>query len=308
MLAGYQKIRKEYFQQKIRKGFEILRRCSLCPRNCGVDRLKGEKGFCGAGSKLSIASFNAHFGEEPPITGTGGSGTIFFSHCNLRCVFCQNYPISQLGNGRVSSIQRVAEMMISLQRRGCHNINLVTPTPYVPQVLAALYMAAQLGLEIPLVYNCGGYESIDALGLLEGIVDIYLPDMKYSDREVAKLLSSASDYPDANRKAIREMYRQVGEFRTNGNGIGVKGLIIRHLVLPNDQSGTEDILGFIARDISPYTHISLMGQYFPAHRAFEFPLISRKLSQTEYLVARRMLDKCHLTKGWVQEVHGASPD
>lgn len=287
--------------RRIDRAYDSLRHCMLCPRACGIDRLSGEKGYCQAGAEPTVASWTAHVWEEPPISGTKGSGTIFFSHCTARCLFCQNYPISQLGVGRSVSVQRLAEMMLELQSRGCHNINLVTPTHFVPQILAALSLAIEGGLRLPIVYNSSGFETVETLRLLEGVVDIYLPDAKYADDGVANRLSGFQGYVAANRAALREMYRQVGEdLVLDQNGLALRGLIIRHMVLPEGLSGTQEVLAWIARELSPFIHISLMGQYFPAHKAVGDPVLGRHVSAEEYLQALEAFDLVGLERGWRQ--------
>ncbi|MBU4149471.1 MAG: radical SAM protein, partial [Candidatus Omnitrophica bacterium] len=248
-------------QEKIKKAYNLMESCSLCPRKCGVNRLKGGIGFCKAGLLPMVSSFHAHFGEEPPISGHKGSGTIFFTHCSLRCVFCQNYPISQMGEGREVSISELAKIMIKLQDQGCHNINFVTPTHYIPQILKAVCVAKEKGLDVPLVYNCGGYESLEALKILDGVIDMYMPDMKYSDNAAARKYSSAPDYFEASKKAIKEMYAQVGDLKVV-RGIAEKGILIRHLVLPDNLAGSEAIFDFIINELSPDTYVNIMAQYY----------------------------------------------
>jgi putative pyruvate formate lyase activating enzyme len=274
--------------------------CNLCPRRCGANRNAGEPGFCGADSITEVASHTAHHGEEPPISGTRGSGAIFFNHCTMRCVYCQNYPISQLNHGRDTSASDLAGMMLQLQRSGCHNINLVTPTHYVAQILEALALASADGLDVPIVYNTSGYESLETLALLDGVVDIYLPDMRYADSGAARAYSTAPDYPAVNKAAIKEMHRQVGALQVDGEGIARRGLIVRHLVLPDGLAGTAETARFIAAEISPDTHVSLMSQYFPAHRATEIQPLDRKVTPSEYNTARALLDSHGITNGWVQ--------
>jgi putative pyruvate formate lyase activating enzyme len=289
-------------KQRIELAYEMLSHCNLCPRECGVNRLAGERGYCRAGANPVVASWNAHPWEEPPISGTKGSGTIFFTYCTARCVFCQNYPISQLGIGQQVTVQRLAEMMLELQARGCHNINLVTPTHFVPQILAALALAVEEGLRLPLVYNSSGYEAVETLRLLDGIVDIYLPDAKYADDEVARRLSGFRGYVEANRAALKEMFRQVGaELLLDENGLALRGMIIRHMVLPEGLAGTQEVLAWIARELSPSIHISLMSQYFPAHKAVGDPVLGRKITDDEYLEALAAFDALGLERGWRQE-------
>ncbi|MCK4803925.1 MAG: radical SAM protein [Spirochaetes bacterium] len=275
--------------------------CTVCPFKCGTDRYSDNGGRCKTGSILKIASHNLHHGEEPPISGSRGSGTIFFSGCSLRCAFCQNYPISQLLNGNEVTISKLSEYMLSLQTRGAHNINLVSPTHFVPQIVEALWLAVKKGLKIPIVYNSGGYDDIEVLKCLEGIVDIYLPDMKYGDNKNALKYSGAKNYVEINRAAIGEMYRQAGELVTDKDGAALKGLIIRHLVLPGNISNTEKVLEFIA-NLSKTIPVSLMSQYFPAHRAGSMPELQRKLRREEYLSALHALDDLGLVNGWTQPV------
>ena len=263
---------------KIKKAYRLMESCSLCPRRCGVNRLKGETGVCKAGLLPMVSSFHAHFGEEPPISGHKGSGAIFFTHCSLRCVFCQNYPISQLGEGREAPVGTLAGMMLKLQAAGCHNINFVTPTHYMPEILEAVYIAKEKGLSVPLVYNCGGYESVDALKVLDGVIDIYMPDMKYSDNAAARKYSSAPDYFEMSKIAIKEMYRQVGDLKII-KGIAEKGLLIRHLLLPDNLAGSEAIFDFIINELSVGTYVNIMAQYYPCHLAFDFPEISRRVTR-----------------------------
>lgn len=277
--------------------WSILENCKLCPRECGVNRLKGMKGFCRApGSKLVIAAFHAHFGEERPLVGFGGSGTIFFSHCNLRCVFCQNWEISHLGRGAEKSIEHLAEMMIELQKVGCHNINLVTPTHYSPHILKALDIAARKGLRLPIVYNTSGWERIEILKILDGIVDIYLPDFKYWDNEMAKKYSSgAEDYPDKTKEAILEMNRQVGVAKTDKKGIMKRGLMIRHLVMPNNIAGSEKIMEWIAENLPKDTYVNIMAQYHPQYKAYDYPELSRRITRAEYKKVVEKAQKLGLT-------------
>ncbi len=286
---------------RVRKAYNRLFRCDLCPHDCGVNRLRGETGICLAGAKPKIASANVHRGEEPPISGTRGSGTIFFSHCTLHCLFCQNFPISQLGNGEEINTGGLATRMLKLQRQGVHNINLVTPGHFMPQILAALYLAVPQGFKLPLVWNCGGYERADALSLLDGVVEIYLPDMKYSEEEPAVEWSSAPGYRDINRSAVLEMFRQAGHLKLDQEGIAKRGLIIRHLVLPDGKAGTGDTLGWIAGNLGNETHIALMKQFFPAHRATGVSGINRKITDGEYAEAVEALEAAGLENGWIQD-------
>lgn len=281
--------------------YSLMKACRLCPHGCGVDRYKSGKGKCRSGNELSVSSYNLHFGEEPPISGHNGSGTIFLTNCNLSCVFCQNYPISQLNNGNPSDVKRLAGMMLELRSKGAHNINFVTPTHFAPQIAEAVGMAREEGLSIPIVYNCGGYESVETLRLLEGVVDIYMPDAKYSDSSRASEYSSAPDYWEVNKKALKEMHRQVGDLEISADGIARKGLLIRHLVLPNNIAGSEEVLEFIAKEISPGTFVSIMSQYHPANRTEKFPELSRKVSAKEYERVVKKAENLGLERGWIQE-------
>jgi putative pyruvate formate lyase activating enzyme len=287
--------------ERVEKAYKLLQNCRVCPRRCGVGRLNGERGICRVGKNPMISSYNVHFGEEPPISGIRGSGTIFFTGCNLRCIYCQNFPISQLGHGMEITTRDLAEKMISLQSRGCHNINLVTPTHFVPQILEALSFAWEMGFDLPLVYNSSGYDSIESLRLLDGIIDIYLPDMRYSDNQVAKRLSSVEDYVEVNREAITEMYKQVGNLVTDEEGLAKKGLLIRHLILPFDLAGSKKTFRFIREEISAQAYVSLMGQYFPSFKAKEDVSINRKITHSEYEQAKESFFESGLTLGWMQE-------
>ncbi|MGB9081931.1 MAG: radical SAM protein [Desulfuromonadaceae bacterium] len=288
--------------QRIREAYRRLAACDLCPHDCGVNRTKGERGICGAGVKPKIASANVHRGEEPPISGTKGSGTIFFSGCSLACVFCQNFPISQFGNGEEITTADLAARMLRLQRQGVHNINVVTPTHYLPQILAALWLAIPQGFCLPIVWNSSGYEKVDALQLLDGVVAIYLPDMKYSDNVPSVEISSAPGYCPINRTAVTEMFRQVGHLTVNEEGIATGGLIVRHLVLPGGLAGTLETLPWIAENLGRETHISLMSQYFPAHRAAETTGMGRPVNHEEYDAAAQALENAGLENGWVQDL------
>jgi len=283
---------------------KMLESCAICPRRCKVNRLKSELGYCKTGLNPKIYSFVAHHGEEPPISGKKGSGAIFFSHCNMSCAYCQNYEFSQLGAGKEVSIEELAEIMLKLQALGCHNINFVTPTHIMPQILKALEIAIPKGLNIPLVYNTSGYELEQIIKLLDGIIDIYLPDMRYADSEIAKKYSDAPDYTEYNKKSTKEMYQQVGIADIGDDGIMKKGLIIRHLVLPENISEVEKIMKFIATKLSRENYISLMSQYFPCHKAGSFQEISRRISLEEFERAQRVLERFGMFNGWIQESGG----
>ena len=260
---------------------ELMRACRLCPRACGVDRLGGELGACRTGERPVVSSYGPHFGEERPLVGRRGSGTVFLTHCNLRCIFCQNYDISQLGDGRVTTAERVAEMMLELQQQGCHNINWVSPTHQVCALVEATVIARRRGLRVPIVYNCGGYESVETLELLDGIVDIYMPDAKYGDNEVGRLLSGVPDYWDRCREALAEMHRQAGDLRADSQGIATRGLLVRHLVLPEEMAKTTVVMEYLA-SLSRDSYVNVMAQYRPAHRAREVAAISRAVTRDEF--------------------------
>lgn len=289
--------------RRARQARAALARCTLCPRRCQVNRLNGERGACGMGELPVVAAWNAHPWEEPPISGARGSGTIFFSGCAGRCMFCQNYPISQLRYGQPVPCERLAEMMLELQnKKRCHNINLVTPSHFVPAILAAVDMAAGRGLRLPLVYNTSGYDAVETLQWLDGVIDVYLPDAKYADNEIARQVSGFSGYVEHNRAALREIYRQVGdELALDADGLAVRGMIIRHLVLPGNLAGTSEVLGWIARELSPRVHVSLMDQYFPAHYALDHPQLGRKITFDEYAAALQAFDNAGLENGWLQD-------
>lgn len=278
---------KGLFEEKIEKARNILKKCTLCPRQCKVNRLAGETGVCGTGEKAYVASYHPHFGEEPPLSGWKGSGTIFFARCNLLCNFCQNYDISHLGLGSMVSGDNIARIMIELQQSGCHNINFVTPSHVALQILSAVKKAVDLGLKIPIVYNTSGYDMVETLELLEGVIDIYMPDFKFWSSDVAKMTCNAPDYPETARRAIIEMHRQVGNLVLDKKKIAVHGLLIRHLVLPDKLAGTREIMEFISKKISPDTYVNIMSQYRPCGKAAEIKSLSRFLSKNEYFDALR---------------------
>jgi putative pyruvate formate lyase activating enzyme len=291
-------------RRRAERAAEQLRACALCPRACGVDRTAGERGYCRTGALPTVYSHMAHPGEEPPISGTRGSGTIFMSGCTLSCVYCQNARFSQGGEGAERSVSDLAGMMLALETVGCHNINIVTPTHHTAAVLAALDEAAGEGLSVPLVWNTSSYETPGTLALLDGVVDIYLADIRYADDAEAAEYSDADDCATVSRAALREMRRQVGVLRTDEHGIAVGGLIVRHLVLPGGVSGTRECLSFVADELGPDTHVSLMSQYYPAHRACEHPRIAGRLRASEWDAATRAHDEAGLTNGWVQAFMG----
>jgi len=266
----------------------LFERCRLCPRLCGANRAAGAMGACRSGDKFKVASFGPHFGEEVPLRGRHGSGTIFFSNCNLLCVFCLNWQINHRGDGQYTTHAELADMMIDLQRRGCHNINIVTPTHNVPHLVKALRIAIGRGLHIPLLYNSSGYESLEVVKLLDGIVDVYLPDFKYQDSEIAARFSKgAPDYTKHAAAAIKEMHRQVGPLQMDENGIATRGLLIRHLVMPENLAATDRFVKWVVKELGPDTHVNIMGQYRPMHRAREYPPLDRAVTQEEYAQAMR---------------------
>jgi putative pyruvate formate lyase activating enzyme len=278
---------KGLLQKKIQAAYKILNSCTLCPRQCRVNRMSGETGICKTAKQAWVSSYNPHFGEEAPLVGTHGSGTIFFTHCNLMCLFCQNFDISHEGYGQEVSDKQLAAMMVALQQQGCHNINFVTPSHVVPQILSALEIAIQQGLFVPLVYNSGGYDLPATLRLLEGVFDIYMPDFKFWDAEVAEAACQAKNYPQIACRALREMHRQVGDLKIDENGIAQKGLLIRHLVLPGGLAGTREIMRFIAREISTNSYVNIMSQYRPCGRAAEIKGFNSLLSKVDFQTALR---------------------
>ena len=305
--AYLQTHRSGLLRRKAGQALERLSACTLCPRRCGVNRLSGETGVCRTGRLASVSSFNAHFGEEAPLVGERGSGTLFFAHCNLLCLFCQNFEISHQGIGREVTDERLAGIMLGLQRQGCHNINFVTPSHVVPQILAALEIAAARGLTVPLVFNSGGYDLPETLALLDGVIDIYMPDFKFWDPEIARTTCEAPDYPEAARQALVEMHRQVGDLEIGEGGIARRGLLVRHLVMPAGMAGTREVMRFIARRISPRTYVNVMSQYRPCGRAQEVAGLETALSPAEYRRAVEeaaeegitRLDRPHRVLRWV---------
>lgn len=271
----------------IRNAYKMLENCRLCPRECEVNRLEDERGICRTGRFAMVSSYNPHFGEEDPLAGLNGSGTIFVTNCNLLCVFCQNWEVSHLGEGSEVSSKTLAGVMLHLQGEGCHNINFVTPGHVVPQILDALPYAIEGGLNVPLVYNTGGYDAVASLRLLEGIFDIYMPDFKFWDPEMARKYLKAPDYPEKAREAMKEMHRQVGDLILDENGIALRGVLLRHLVMPGGVAGTGDIMRFVARDISRNTYVNIMDQYRPCGSAGKYPPLERSITHDEYEEALR---------------------
>jgi len=276
---------KGELKDKIRKAYALLLCCTICPRECEVDRSSPERGICATGDRAFVSSFDAHFGEESPLVGRHGSGTIFFTHCNLKCIFCQNYDISHLGRGAEVSDKELAQMMLRLQDMGCHNINFVSPSHVVPQILSALDIAIEQGLSVPLVYNTGAYDKVETLHLLEGIFDIYMPDFKFWNPEIARVACKAEDYPEVAQKALLEMHRQVGDLTIDETGVATRGLLIRHLVLPGGLANTRDIARFIVNEISSNSYVNIMSQYRPCFKADKVAELAKPLSAQEYELA-----------------------
>lgn len=274
---------------------ELMRRCRLCPRECGAQRLDGGHGLCRVADRAVVSSQGPHFGEEDVLVGAGGSGTIFFAGCNLNCAFCQNYEVSHLAEGTPVTTAQLARIMLALQRMGCVNVNFVSPSHVVPIILEALAQAASDGLRLPLVYNTGGYDSPATLGLLDGIVDIYMPDMKYASADIGARLSGVPDYPEINRAAVRVMHSQVGDLRVDDDGVARRGLLVRHLVLPGGLAGTAEIARWLAEEISPHTAINVMRQYYPCHRAADYPPLDRRVTAAEWAQALRSVTQAGLT-------------
>lgn len=263
----------------------LLSNCTLCPHNCKVNRLKGERGYCKTLDNVILSGASPHFGEEPELVGNYGSGTIFFSHCNLRCLFCQNYEISHCGEGEEYSVEDLAKVMIYLQKKGCHNINLVSPGHIIPQIVEAIFLAANQGLNIPIVYNTNGYDLSSTLELLTDIIDIYMPDIKFANDELGLKYLGVKDYFKHAKKAVMEMFRQVGNLKTNEQHLAYKGMMIRHLVMPENIAGTKEIMEFISKELSPDTYVNIMAQYYPQYKAFEHDALKRSITQNEYLAA-----------------------
>ncbi len=284
---AYLQLGAERLRDRVAAAQARLSACDLCPHQCRVDRRQSANGArCRCGAAALVYSHGPHHGEEAPLVGRRGSGTIFFSRCNLSCAFCQNWEISQQGEGREVSSEQLATMMLNLQGQGCHNINLVSPSHLIAPILSALELAAEQGLRLPLVYNSGGYDSVSALQLLDGIVDIYMPDMKFSDSKVARESLQVNDYAEVNRAAVKEMHRQVGDLQIAA-GIARRGLLVRHLYLPGNLAGSDEILRFLATEISPASYLNLMDQYRPCYRAAEYPVLNRRPSRAEFTLALR---------------------
>jgi putative pyruvate formate lyase activating enzyme len=289
-------LRSGELRERVAQAYQHLSVCDVCARGCRVDRRAGQVGVCRTGEQAKVSSYGPHLGEEDPLRGRRGSGTIFFTRCNLKCQFCQNHDISQTDAGHAVEPEQLASIMLNLQAQGCHNINLVSPSHVVPQIMAATLIAAQAGLRLPLVYNTGGYDSMAMLGLLDGVVDIYMPDMKFSDAETARRYSKVANYPQVNQAAVREMHRQVGDLRIDAMGLATRGLLVRHLVLPGGLAGTGEIVRFLAVQISPDTYLNLMDQYRPAYKARHFPELNRGISRHEYAEAVRLAEEAGLRR------------
>jgi len=324
MYPSYLNFSRKELNRRIEELFKNLRNCEICPRKCHVNRLKGEKGFCQLGYLPMVSAYHPHFGEEAPLVGKYGSGTIFMTSCNLACVYCQNYKISQLRIGDEISFERLAKMMIELQNKGCHNINFVTPTPQVPQILKSLPIAIEMELKIPLVYNTSSYDSVEVLKILEGIFDIYLPDARYSDDKIALKYSNAPRYFGIMKEAIKEMHHQVGDLIINSKfklqnaklkfkiqnfeeiqkefpeGVALRGLIIRHLVLPNNLAGSEKIVKFLAKEISQNTFLNIMDQYYPYYRASQYPELARRITKEEFQEAISLAKRASLKRLYLE--------
>lgn len=291
-----QTYRQGFLYEKIKKAYRLIQECSLCPRNCGVNRFQEKNGFCQAGYWPEVSSCAPHFGEERPLVGSHGSGTIFMTHCNLKCLYCQNFPISHKGEGEEISFDKLSQMMLHLQNLGCHNINFVSPSHYVPQILKSLPPAIEKGLSVPLVFNTGGYDSVETLKLLDGVFDIYMPDFKYAESRAAERCSGASDYPQVARMALKEMFRQVGDLYVDDRGVAVKGLLVRHLVLPQELAHTPKIMHFLSTEISKNTYVNIMDQYYPCGNISSGSPLQRRISRREFKQAVESAQKEGLSR------------
>jgi len=304
-IPSYKKISEEDFAKRLFQADEILKNCTSCPRNCLADRKNKNLGTCQSGDRPIVSSYTLHFGEEPVLSGTNGAGNIFFGNCNLRCDYCQNFVISQnptIEKQNEISVESLSDIMLELQDRNCHNIGLVSPTHFASPILKSIKIAKDKGLNLPIIYNTNGYDSIEMLKLYSGVIDIYLPDIKYGNNEYGRRLSKIPDYFDKCKLTISEMYDQVGSELVYDGGVVMRGLIIRHLVLPNDLSETEEVFKFISKELDPKIHISVMAQYYPTNRASRNILLNRKITLSEYARVIDLLDKYGLENGWVQEM------
>lgn len=297
MNAVYNSISSDIWNERINSLYRLINKCILCPRECGINREKGETGFCRSGSDLIVSSIGPHFGEERPLVGSGGSGTVFLTNCNLGCIYCQNYDISHMEYGKITNPESLANSLIYLQNSGCHNINFVTPTHFTPQIVESVKIASGMGLRIPIVYNCGGYESVNTLRLLDGIIDIYMPDIKYGNNIIGEKLSGVPDYFDKCREALTEMHRQAGDLKTK-NGIAYRGLLIRHLVLPDNLAGSEEVLKFISMDLSKGSYVNIMGQYHPEYKYREHTGLGRRPTLIEIDNMKRIAGQYGLHRGF----------
>jgi putative pyruvate formate lyase activating enzyme len=299
MYPSYLNFSIKEIEKRAKAAQKMLNPCCLCPRNCKVNRLEDERGICRLGKKAMVSFFYPHFGEEKCLVGTHGSGAIFFTYCNLSCVYCQNYEISQMGVGKEVSKEEIADIMLKLQKFGCHNVNLIIPGPQVPQILEAIPIAIEKGLKLPLIYNTNSYDSVETLKLLDGIVDIYLANFLYSDEKVAIRWSAAPKYPKIAKEAIKEMYRQVGDLEINTEGVAKRGLLVRHLVLPGGLAGTEKVMEFLAKEISKNTFVNIMAQYRPCWKAWQNPPLDRPITVQEYVEAKAAVKKAGLKRGYL---------
>jgi len=290
---SYLNLTEGEWKERVETALTLLERCEVCPHRCGVNRLKDERGICNTGRYAVVDSYFPHRGEEKPIRGYKGSGTVFFSYCNMKCVYCQNYQISQLGEGKEVKPEELAQMFLDLQRMGCHNLNLVSPSHVVPQIIEALYIAVKKGFRLPIVYNTSSFDSLESLKLMDGIVDIYLADLKYGDDQVGRKYSKVKNYWDVAKEAIKEMHRQVGDLVLDSSGIAIRGVLIRHLVLPNRLAGTEKIAEFLS-SISPRMAVNVMDQYYPSYKAWDYPELSRRITYKEYLQALSFMESFRL--------------
>jgi len=307
-IPSYKKISEEEFAERLSLADEILKSCTSCPRDCRVDRTNGELGTCQSGDKPIVSSYTPHFGEEPVLSGTSGAGNIFFGNCNLRCDYCQNFEISQRPSTEKLnevSVERLFDIMIGLQNKNCHNIGLVSPTHFAVPILKSIKLASDKGLNLPIIYNSNGYDSVETLKLYKDVIDIYLPDFKYGNNDYGRRYSKVPDYFDKCRLAIKEMYEQIGSELIYENGVVVRGLIIRHLVLPNGLAESEGVFKFISRELNPKIHISVMAQYYPTNRAEKNILLNRAVRHTEFARVTELLDKYGLENGWVQELESS---
>ncbi|WP_448584055.1 radical SAM protein [Thermocrinis sp.] len=289
LYPSYLNLTDEEWKDRVERALALLESCRVCPHECKVNRLKDEKGFCNTGRYAIVDSYFPHRGEEKPIRGYRGSGTVFFSYCNMRCIYCQNYQISQLGEGKEVKPDELAQMFLDLQKMGCHNLNLVSPSHVVPQIIEALYMAVKKGFRLPIVYNTSSFDSLESLKLMDGIVDVYLADLKYADSQIGRKYSKVKNYWEVAKEALREMHRQVGDLTLDSNGLAIRGVLVRHLVLPNGLAGTEEVAKFL-RSLSLNMAVNVMDQYYPAYKAWDYPELSRRINYREYTQALSFME------------------